>query len=181
MSEQIPAELRRLIEHAPSRCGPVRVIALDGPSGSGKTVLAERIVADYACPVLEVEDLIPGWDGLAEAPGLLTRQVLEPLSRGVPGAYRRWDWYADRWAETVPVPVTDLLVIDGCGSSVRPAGDYAAVRVWLDAPSGIRLARGLARDGETYRPHWQRWADQEQALYAADETAARADLTLWTE
>ncbi|NLT29811.1 MAG: hypothetical protein GXX86_05035 [Propionibacterium sp.] len=158
----------------------MRVIAIDGPSGSGKTDLARVIVEAYRCPMIEVEYLIPGWDGLAEAPRLLTDQVLEPLSRGVPGAYRRWDWHANTWAETVEVPVTELLVVEGCGSSVRPAGDFAAVRLWLDAPAEIRRERALARDGDTYLPHWTRWARQEEALFGPDNTPARADLHICT-
>ncbi|MGJ3509784.1 4-amino-4-deoxy-L-arabinose transferase [Enemella sp. A6] len=177
---KLTAQVRDLIESSPARCGPVRVIAVDGPSGAGKTVLAGLIAEEYRCPVIEVEDLIPGWDGLAEAPRLLTEQILEPLGQGRSGAYRRWDWYADDWAEIVEVPPVELLLIEGCGSSVRPAGDYAAVRLWLDAPAEVRMARGLARDGETYRPYWQRWAAQEAALFGADGTAERADLRIDT-
>ena len=32
------------------------------------------------------------------------------------------------------------------------------------------------RDGEAYRPHWERWASQEAAHFAADGTRNRADL-----
>jgi dephospho-CoA kinase len=63
---------------------------------------------------------------------------------------------------------------------VRPAGDYAAVGVWVEADREVRFARGIARDGETYRPHWERWARQEDALFAADRTRDRADVVLDT-
>ncbi len=42
------------------------------------------------------------------------------------------------------------------------------------------MSRGIARDGEAYRPHWERWAEQEARLYAADRTRERADLVIDT-
>jgi hypothetical protein len=39
---------------------------------------------------------------------------------------------------------------------------------------------GIARDGEAYRPHWERWAAQERAHFAAEGTRERADLRLRT-
>jgi len=54
------------------------------------------------------------------------------------------------------------------------------VRVWVDAPSDVRYARAMARDGEHYRPHWQRWAAQEESLFTADHTRERADLLVST-
>ena len=71
-------------------------------------------------------------------------------------------------------------MLEGVGSSVRPAGDFAAVRVWVEADLAVRFARGIDRDGEAYRPHWERWALQENALFAADGTRERADVILRT-
>ena len=73
-----------------------------------------------------------------------------------------------------------FLVVEGCGSSVGPAGAYAAVRVFVEADRALRMQRGIARDGEAYRPHWERWAAQEAQLYAADSTRERADLVVDT-
>lgn len=164
-------------------CGPV-VVAIDGPSGAGKTTLGRGVASALesygAVAVLHMDHLYPGWDGLAQAPGLLATQVLEPLARGEHAAYRVWSWVRDAWAATREVPPCDYLVVEGCGSSVGPARAYAAVSVFVDADPELRMRRGLDRDGETYRPHWQRWADQEAALFAADATRDRADLLLDT-
>jgi uridine kinase len=126
-------------------------------------------------------DLIfPGWDGLAEAPGLITQQVLEPIAQGRPAAYRLWSWVRDEWQGTRVVEPSRFLVVEGCGSSVGPAGAYAAVRVFVEADRELRMQRGIARDGEAYRPNWERWAAQEARLYAADGTRERADLVVDT-
>jgi len=169
---------------AEPRCGDVVVIALDGPSGAGKTTLARGVELALAATgpvaVVHMDHLYPGWDGLSAAPALLTRQVLEPLSRGEHAAYRLWSWVRERWAGTKDVPPCRFLVVEGCGASVGPARPYAAVTVFVDADTALRRDRGIARDGEAYRPHWQRWADQESALFSSDSTRDRADLVLDT-
>ncbi len=170
----------RLARQATPRCGRVLVVAVDGPSGSGKTTFAAELSERLGAPVIHMDDLFPGWDGLAPAPGLLTTQVLEPLARGERAAYRRWDWTADEWHEDVPVPASDVLIVEGCGSSVGPAARYAAVRVWVQADPDARMARGIARDGEAFRPQWERWARQEMEVFSADGTRDRADLVIDT-
>ncbi len=166
-------------ETAPAR-GAVTVIAIDGPSGAGKTSLAEAVAQDLGCPLVHMDELYPGWDGLAEAVDLVTDQVLEPLSHGEPAAYRVWDWQHQGWGSTARVEPTDLLVLEGCGSSVGRAGEFAGLRVWVDADEQVRRQRGIERDGDTFAPHWDRWTAQERALFGPDGTAARADLTVHT-
>lgn len=181
--EQAVARVRETVQARQARrvpgSGPF-VVAVDGPSGSGKSVLGAALARDLGAPLVAMDDLFPGWDGLAAAPGLLAEQVLEPLARGGRAAYRRWDWHRDEWAEVVQVPPSEVLVVEGCGSSVGPAARHAAVAVWVEADLAARMARGLARDGESYRPHWERWAAQEGALFAADGTRGRADVVVRT-
>ncbi|MBK8448218.1 MAG: hypothetical protein IPL41_16445 [Micropruina sp.] len=165
---------------AEPRCGATVVIGVDGPSGSGKTTLAAAVATNLAAPVVHMDDLFPGWDGLAQAAALVTEQVLRPIAAGRPGRYRRWDWDCSRWAEAVRVPLLPVLVIEGCGSTVHPAAAFIAVRIWVEADAALRMARGIERDGESFRPHWERWAAQERALFAADGTRERADLIVRT-
>ncbi len=169
-----------LARRAEPRCGDVVVVAIDGPSGSGKTTLAHDVTQTLDGQTLHLDRLYPGWDGLAETPGLLARQVLEPLATGSPAAYVRWDWDRDQWADTVTVEASRFLVVEGCGSSVRPARTYAAVRVFVDADPILRKRRGITRDGESYRPHWDQWAAQEAALFDRDGTRQHADLLIDT-
>lgn len=169
-----------LARKAVPRCGDTVVVAVDGPSGSGKTTLAKGVVDALDCPVAHMDLIFPGWDGLAEAVDLVTTQVLEPIARGEQAAYRVWDWERNGWGESVTLPRHRFLVLEGCASSVLPAGSYAAVRVWVEAPRGTRMARGIERDGADFAPHWERWAAQEDALFAADGTRARADLVIDT-
>lgn len=165
---------------ATPRCGPTAVVALDGPSGSGKTTLAAALADALDAPVVHLDAVYPGWDGLAAAVPIVVDEVLTPLSRGLTARYRTWDWAADAWNGRLEVAPTPVLVLEGCGAATGAAGDLAAVRVWLEAPVDVRRRRGLERDGDTFAPHWDRWAAQESALFAADRTRERADVVLST-
>ncbi|MDN5764289.1 MAG: hypothetical protein L0H96_05430 [Humibacillus sp.] len=187
------ATITALAVAATPRCSSTVVVAIDGTSGAGKTTLAQGVVAALAAlpgepggasttdvGLVHMDHLYPGWDGLQVAPDLLTTQVLAPIARGEPAAYRVWSWLRNEWKGSRAVAPSRFLVVEGCGSSVMPAGAYAAVRVFMEADRGLRMERGIARDGEAYRPNWQRWADQETALFDADGTRRRADLVIDT-
>ncbi len=173
-----------LVDTATRRGDPL-VVAIDGPSGSGKTTLAkgvERALAGTGRTgaVVSMDRVYPGWDGLAAAPGLLARQVLAPLRAGRAARYRLWDWTRDAWDGWAEVPRCEVLVVEGCGSSAGPARPYVDVRVWLEAERDLRRRRGLDRDGLAYAPYWERWAAQEDALFAQERTRERADLVIDT-
>ncbi len=157
-------------------CGGQRVVAVDGPSGSGKTTLADALAARLGAPVVRMDDLYPGWDGLAGAVRLLAAEVLAPLARTGTARFRTWDWARSRWDGVRDLSPAGALVVEGVGSSARPGARWVTVAVWLEADAAVRRARGLARDGEGYRPYWDRWARHESALFGADATRERADV-----
>lgn len=168
----------------PRRLGPVRLVCVDGPAGSGKTTtagrVATRLVARGAtAAVLHLDDLYAGWRGLEGSLWpRLSAQVLEPLRRGRPGRYQRFDWPLDRFDDWVDVPVPDVLVLEGCGSARRAADAVATLRVWVEAPRDLRLRRGLERDGDAARAHWLTWMSDEDAHFAREATRGRADVRL---
>ncbi|GAB7189736.1 AAA family ATPase [Kineococcus sp. NUM-3379] len=175
------ADLAARVLAAPAPAGGTRVVAVDGPSGSGKTTLAAQLGALLpGAATVHMDDLYPGWDGLAEAVPLLVGQVLEPLSAGVAGAYRRWDWVAGAWAEEHAVPAGGVVLVEGVGCGSRACAPHLSLLVWVEAPLRLRHARGIERDGEAYAPHWRRWQRQEEALFAAERTRERADARLDT-
>jgi uridine kinase len=162
---------------APTRSSTTRLVCIDGPSGSGKTTLAARLAAALGGPpVLHMDDLYPGWDGLAAAVPLLHEQVVAPLAAGRAARYRRYDWHREEFAEAHDLGTPPLLIIEGAGCGARVIAERAVLLVWVEAPRDVRFRRGMARDGETYRPHWERWAHQEATHFAAEATACRADL-----
>ena len=124
-----------------------------------------------------MDDLYEGWGGLPGVEAQLTR-LLGPLSRNRPGSYRRWDWYADRWAEVVTVRPSPLLVLEGVGSGSRGHVDLITVLAWVEVPAHLRLDRGLARDGIELDEHLRAWGVAETEHFARDGTRARADLVV---
>ncbi|WP_446663447.1 hypothetical protein [Flexivirga sp. B27] len=157
------------------------VIAIDGRSGSGKTTLAAQLLQVLPdSVVIHLDDIYPGWDGLATTPPLVA-ELLRQLRAGEPASYRRFDWARGEFGDVVQVPRAHYVIVEGAGSSVGIARPYADVRVWLEAGAAERKRRALDRDGATYAPHWQRWADQEDAVFAADRTPQHAHLVLRTD
>ena len=170
--------LAAAVRAAGPRLGRTRLVCVDGPAGSGKTTLAGMLAAALgpATAVLHMDDLYAGWT-LTGAGARLAAGVLRPLAEQRAGAYHRYDWHAGRFAEAAtPVPVREVLVVEGCGSAQRDVDPWAVLRVWVEAPAGLRLARGLARDGAAAEPHWRRWQRSEQEWFAADRTRERADV-----
>ena len=158
--------------------GSGRLLCIDGPAGSGKTSLAAEVASLVpGARVVHVDDLLAGWQGL---PGLADRfeDLLRPLAGDRPGCYVRWDWVADRWAETVPVQPGPLLVLEGVGSGAAAYADLRTLLVWVEAPHDLRRRRGLERDGDTFAPHWDRWAAAEASLFAREQTRVHADVVV---
>jgi uridine kinase len=170
-----------LLLDRPPTLGGRRLVCVDGPAGSGKTTFAAALVAalrDRALTVAELhmDDLYDGWEGLPKAGDSVRASVVEPLARGRPGSYRRYDWHAGRFAERHVVPPSDVLVVEGVGSAHPGYADVTTVVVWVEVPDALRFARALERDGETLRPHWESWVAQERLLHATERTRERADL-----
>jgi uridine kinase len=169
----------RVLASAP-RLGGTRLVCVDGPAGSGKTTFAGRLASALGADavVVHLEDLYAGWT-ITGAVARLSAGVLRPVADGRPGAFHRYDWTAACFAAgTTPVPVPPVLVVEGCGSSPRSLDRWAVLRVWIEAPAGLRVARGLARDGSDHEPQWRRWQRTEAAEFTREDTRARADLRL---
>jgi uridine kinase len=172
------AELAERVRAAPPRLGATRLVCVDGPAGSGKTTFAGELAATLGpgTAMVHMDDVYAGWT-LDGAAARLTAGVLRPLSAGRPGSYFRYDWVAERFAEVpTEVPVPEVLVVEGCGSCPRSMDGWATLRIWVEAPQSLRLARGLTRDGDHLAAQWHRWQRVEAAEFARENTRARADV-----
>lgn len=152
---------------------PRSVVLIDGGSGSGKTSLALALASDWPGPVtvVSLDDIYPGWDGLAAGSDAVARDILRPQ---LPG-YERWDWERGRPAGWVEMDQRAALIIEGCGALTPANRALATAGIWLSAPATQRRARALGRDGEAFAPHWEAWASQEWAHWRAHRPRSLAD------
>ncbi|WP_214105798.1 hypothetical protein [Acrocarpospora catenulata] len=174
-------EITAWLRDRPPQAGRTRILAVEGRSGSGKSTLAAACANKLGAPVVRMDDLYPGWDGLSAGIDALVEWVLRRLGAGQPARWRRYDWHRGEYAEWHDVRATDTLIVEGVGAGARPAAPYLSGLIWLEAADEIRRSRALARDGDSYIPHWTRWAAQEERYYTRDDVRSRADLTIFTD
>ena len=173
-AERLAAALRA----AAPRAGITRVLAIDGRSGAGKSTLADQVARLLEAPLVRLEDLYGGWDGLERGVDLLVSAVLEPLVAGRTAYVPRYDWINDSWDSPAPLPPPESLVVEGVGAGARRAARYESVVAWVESPAPVRYQRFLKRDGDLYAPHWERWARQEDEMLAREGTTGRADVVV---
>ena len=176
--ESVAVVVAEAARRAVPRCGRTRVLAVDGRSGAGKTSLAAGLRAALGAPVVALEELYGGWDGLERGIDLLVSAVLEPLSAGRAARVPRYDWVAAAWDAPWVLEPPGLLIVEGVGAGARRAAAYASVLAWMEAPESVRKKRALDRHGETFAPHWDMWAAQEDAMLAREHTPDRADFLI---
>lgn len=170
-------EIAQWVAARRARAGQTRVLAVDGRSGGGKTTLAQAIAERLHAPVVRMDDLYDGWDGLAAGVDQLVARILGPLARGERACWRRYDWDQGRYGPRQTLdPAPAILVVEGVGAGARAATPLLSGLVCVAAPVRVRRRRALARDGDTFAPHWDRWARHEDRYFAAEDVAGRADL-----
>jgi hypothetical protein len=173
-----------LLEYRVEPGRPV-LVGVDGRSGAGKSTLSARIRTglhqqNRTCRVVHLDDLYPGWSGLAAALGPLCHGVLAPLRDGRAGRYRSWDWHGDRPGPHREVPVRDVVLVEGVGALAGPCRDDLDLAVWVETPTPVRRERALARDGAGFPARWDAWAAQEARLLARRGGPPAADVVLDT-
>jgi uridine kinase len=177
----VPDDVLMLALQRPPTLGSGRLICVDGPAGAGKSTLAAALETEFnrsgrgAAAVVHMDDLYEGWSGLPTIHAQLG-DLLLPLSRDEPGSYRRYDWHTARFAETVTVAPSSVLVLEGGGSGANRFAGLVTVLVWVEAPYELRMVRSLERDGDAFAPHWEQWARDEEHLFAHERTRERADV-----
>jgi dephospho-CoA kinase len=149
------------------------VLLIDGRSGSGKTELAAAIVATWdLAQVVHMDDLYPGWDGLERGSAL----VPEALRRG---HFEPWDWHAGRRSGHRVLDLSRPVVVEGVGALSAASRELADFAIWVETDDATRRARALARDGEAFAPHWDRWAAQERSFFDREQSPALADAVVF--
>lgn len=158
------------------------LILIEGPSGSGKTTLAAalqhhlRSQQGVMVAVMHLDDLYPGWRGLAEGSARATELIVQRAC-GNPVRWQRFDWASGELAEWHELAPEHPLILEGCGALNAVTAEYAAVRIWLDAPPQLRQQRAFGRAGENFEAHWQEWDEQYTEYVSSHRPRAFANMT----
>jgi para-aminobenzoate synthetase len=134
------------------------IIAIDGRSGAGKTTLAVELAArlrtHHRVSLFHLEDIYPGWNGLAAGIERYVSTVLAPLSRGEAATWVSWDWNKHYDGEPRVTLPAEIVIVEGVGAAAVEARPLLSAVIWAEAPDEVRRTRALDRDGETYEPYW---------------------------
>lgn len=95
---------------------------------------------------------------------------------GRTGRWRQWDWATAAPSSWHIVEPGQRLIVEGIGALTPATRALADLGIWVDADDAERKRRALERDGDTYRPHWDRWAAQEDEFINRFQPRACADL-----
>jgi energy-coupling factor transporter ATP-binding protein EcfA2 len=150
----------------------VTIVLIDGRSGSGKTELAKMFARQQPeFQVVHLDDLYPGWDGLEAGSAQVPRLLVE-------GSWRAWDWKRNRAGGQHWIDLSRPLLVEGTGALSRASVALADLAIWVQLDDTQRKHRALSRDGETYAPHWDRWAAQEQRFITRENPRDSAHLVV---
>ncbi|NYD77551.1 aminodeoxychorismate synthase component I [Arthrobacter cupressi] len=156
------------------------IIAIDGRSGAGKTTLAVELAArlreHHKVSLFHLEDIYPGWNGLAAGIERYVTTVLAPLRNGVAAEWVSWDWDKHYDGATHTTLPAEIVVVEGVGAAAEAARPLLDAVVWVESSAEDRRRRALDRDGSSYEPHWDTWAGQEQEWLDTDDVPAHADI-----
>ena len=163
------------------------LIGIDGPGGSGKSDFAKRLAGGGAgVRVVEMDDFYrePDQYDKAEAGALfdwqrLLQQVLDPAVRDEATSYQRFDWVTQRLAYWIDVPEDVALIVEGVTTLRRELRSLFTLRIWVEAPRSVRLARGTARDGASERWKWEDvWMPAEDHYRATHQPDQDVDMVV---
>jgi uridine kinase len=175
---EAPQALARLLDERPLR-EPVAFVGIDGGGGAGKSTLARTLAAmrgDVA--IVHLDDFFQSVEAFADSIdlGRLEREALAPLRRGEPARFRRFDWHSlglEEWREVAPARIVVLEAVFALQPELRPLYD---VTVWVETDAGLRLERGLERDGAGAEAMWREWQANEERHRAEVRPEETVDL-----
>lgn len=168
------------------------LVAIDGGGGAGKSTLAAALarllapgssvvsIDDFYRPAPEAEraalDPQQGYERYFDWQRLRA-QVLAPLRAARPARYQRYDWGSERLEDWLVVEPEGTVIVEGVYTLRRELAPLYDLRVWIDAPEPLRMARQRARAADP--EGWQeRWAAAEDHYARHYHPRARADLVV---
>lgn len=161
------------------------IIAIDGPAGAGKTTLAAHLSAAlslrYRCATVHMDNLYNGWHSpfdhhLTDALVLACSSHQKSLNFSL----AHFDWTLNRFGEPIQVPQSELLILEGVGSTQSVIRPYLTASIWIDIDPEIGLDRVISRDGEVISEQMKKWLLQQADHFQENNSEGAADFVLRT-
>jgi uridine kinase len=164
---------------------PSPIITIDGPAGAGKTTLADHIARSFdskiSTSVIHMDDLYNGWADPFSKPFLdALHKITEAHLAGKACEIQKYDWHKSEYGPSITLTPTQLLVLEGVGSSTSHIRECVSASIWIDIKPEIGLQRVLTRDGTSIENEMQQWLTTQQAFFIAEKSAELADFALTT-
>ncbi|HDR4898434.1 AAA family ATPase [Bacillus cereus] len=144
------------------------IIGIDGCGGAGKSTLANKIKSNFSTvTIVHMDDFyLPSAKIVNEHPTnksigadfdwkRLLQEVLDPISNGIEGCYKRYDWETDSLAESHTISANGIVIIEGVYATRQELAGIYDLKIWVNCPRETRIKRGIARDGEAARDMWE--------------------------
>ena len=152
---------------------PFTFVGIGGHGGAGKSTLASRL------PDAQIVGTDEFWDGEEFDLSRLRAEVFDPLLAEAQARYASWDWARARPCGLRTILPEGLVVVEGVCALHRMFREAYDVRVWVEAPYGVRLERGVERDGEAARETWvERWMPSEERYVEFDDPIPSAHVVV---
>jgi uridine kinase len=180
------ARVRQVMRAASGPC----VVALDGRSGVGKSTLAGTIAGRLHATVIEGDDFYAGGVGILGDPVQARAarcidwrdqaRVLTLLRKGRSARYHAFDWDTfdgQRLKKATVVDPAPVILLEGVYAARPELAGFLDLRILMQAPDALRIARLLAREGEI-GPWETQWHEAEEWYFTHAAPAKGFDLVL---
>jgi uridine kinase len=187
---RVDEAVARVVERlTPPPNARLTLVAIDGMGASGKSTLAAALAR--ALPgrlaVVHGDDFYGpegrDWRSWSPQQGYegyfdhirLEEQVLQPLIRGEPARFQRYDWSTNELAEWVEVAPNGLVLVEGVYLLRARLRQFWDLSIYVHTPRRTRLSRAYER-GENDSGWIEKWSAAEDYYEAAEAPAQSADL-----
>lgn len=170
--------------------GRLPIVLIDGRAASGKSQFAKDLSEAYfqvdkqAARVIHMDDLYPGWNGLAEGSVYLLTNILLPLANSRSANWQVWNWRKNHRGAEEPgngrreFAGGTLLIVEGCGSISRLSSTNSDFQIWIDADDAARKERFSKRDSGKFDEYFGIWSAQEDEYYEREKSKQLAELII---
>ena len=168
--------------------GKLPIVLIDGRAASGKSQFAKDLAEAFfqvdrqAARTIHMDDLYPGWNGLAEGSVYLLTNILLPLANSRSANWQVWNWRKNHRGAEEPgngrreFSGGTLLIVEGCGSISRLSYEHSDFQVWIDADDKQRKERFSLRDQGKFDEFFGIWSAQEDEYYEKEKSKQLAQL-----